>query len=315
MNRVIVLEGPDCSGKSTLAKQLATFHGFEYRHIGKPRPNEDVFRTYTLELWRALKSPNPVVFDRLYLGETIYGPIMRGQSLLSPMQQRLIERLMMANDVKQVICLPDFEVCHEKWRARLGQEYVKLDQQLKKIWDGYSRELRFLRYDYTRQDGEFLPRVLMPMRTLPPNVLGSPNAKLLIIGEQVNTRKTLTDWAFFAYDSSSGYLNEALMRAEIPEEDLAFCNAIKVNNERRDLLEVLQRMPKFVRAICLGRKAEEVCRKQQIPHIQLPHPSYWKRFKHGNMSIYADMFKTAYEEAVNGLPSVFEEASCPTTRL
>lgn len=315
MNKVLILEGPDCSGKSTLAKQLATFNGFEYRHLGRPKPNEDVFRTYTLELWRALKSPNPVVFDRLYLGETIYGPVMRGGSLLSPLQRLLIERLMAANDVKQVVCLPNFEVCRDKWRERLGQEYVQLEPQLKKIWDGYSRVLSWPQYDYTRQDPDFVARVLMPRPTLPSNVLGSPDAKLLIVGEQVNTRKTVTDWAFFAYDSSSGYLNEALMHSQIPESDLAFCNAIKVNNQPRDLLEVLFRLPKFVRAIALGRRAEEACRKQQVPHVQLPHPSYWKRFKHANMAIYADLFRVAHEEAVNGLPSTFEEASCRTTQL
>ena len=60
---IIVVEGADKTGKTTLAKDLADHLGWEYKHFGPPGP--DPALDYVTFL-RDLKTP--VVCDRFFLG-------------------------------------------------------------------------------------------------------------------------------------------------------------------------------------------------------------------------------------------------------
>lgn len=300
MSRVIILEGPDGAGKSHLADRLRSEFGFEYIHSDKPRPGENLFYTYTCTLWKAILSRRPVVIDRLYLGELVYGPIMRGDSLLTMMQVNLLNRVKRANGVREVLCLPPFDVCRSHW-ASGRPEYVPDYTKFRLIYEGYEalEHLTDFRYDWTTEDtGIVLPKFFNPLPMLPLDMLGSPKAELLIVGEQVNLRKTKTDWAFYATDASSGFLNSAL--SQIDERRLAFCNALSPTGIPRDFTSDLKWLPNFKVAVALGRKSEAILAKQGVNHVQLPHPAYVKRFMHGSLKTYAAQFQKVLENSDGG---------------
>jgi hypothetical protein len=297
MNRVIILEGADATGKTTLADRLVDSHGFTKVHTGVPKPKEDVFRSYTLTLWKALRSPEPIVLDRCYLGETIYGPVMRGASRLSETQLILLERLASANDVKRVITYNSLNGDMAQWRKK-QDDYVDHYTHYVNIWNRYwsyqQGHSEYHKYSYHRPE-TFL-NLFTPGLRLPANVIGSPQAKILIVGEQVNKKLTHTDWAFYSDKGSSGYLNEALQWAEIPERDLAFCNALNVNDKPKDLDAIVAKLPNFKVAIALGRTAQKILFTQDVTYEQVDHPSYWKRFQHGKMDDYAQRLKDIHKE-------------------
>src|SRR5688500_988429 len=74
----VIIEGPDGAGKTTLAEHLVKHHGYRYHHEGKPE-HVDMLVRYAEVFLEQTASGQPVVFDRLHLGELVYGNILRGK--------------------------------------------------------------------------------------------------------------------------------------------------------------------------------------------------------------------------------------------
>lgn len=75
---MIIIEGADAVGKTTLAKRLAEKLGYEYRHMTKPPEGFDYFYGFT----DAVKSG--VVQDRFHLGQLVYGAKLGKHTHLGP---------------------------------------------------------------------------------------------------------------------------------------------------------------------------------------------------------------------------------------
>lgn len=67
---IVIIEGCDRTGKSTLASKIALAIGGEVIHCGKPK-TDDAYAEY-LEMIAQLPSYKHYVFDRFYLGEYVY---------------------------------------------------------------------------------------------------------------------------------------------------------------------------------------------------------------------------------------------------
>ena len=61
----IILEGCDCTGKTTLAKMLCDKYNLEYEHVTSKDPNDYNFYSQTMK-------KNNKLWDRHLLGEMIY---------------------------------------------------------------------------------------------------------------------------------------------------------------------------------------------------------------------------------------------------
>ena len=75
----IILEGPDCSGKSTLAKKIAEHYNndTEYNIVHNTGHDPNDYDFY----YQLMRKTN-VIYDRLFIGETIYPKIFnRAQKL------------------------------------------------------------------------------------------------------------------------------------------------------------------------------------------------------------------------------------------
>lgn len=80
---LIIIEGPDKQGKTELAKYLSKKLNLSYRHAGPP---VDGFDGYLKELKQVVKSKRGTVMDRSFIGELVYGPILRDKSCIDPVQ-------------------------------------------------------------------------------------------------------------------------------------------------------------------------------------------------------------------------------------
>ncbi len=76
---VVVLEGCDGTGKTTIASALAERHGYAVIHSDRPPDAADLAERYR----EVLALPGKVALDRSFISELVYGPVKFGQSRLS----------------------------------------------------------------------------------------------------------------------------------------------------------------------------------------------------------------------------------------
>lgn len=294
---IIVLEGPDGAGKSTLAQEFVR-RGFEYRyHDDPPKPGEDKFATYT----KAILSVAPtedVVFDRFAPSEHVYGLVRRGETQIGIEQLRLINRLLYSRGAFTIFCLPPFATVEKNWRARLKDELVQDSGQLEKLYHAYDAlrsseydRLHAIAYDYSVGPSIFgfhatkLSIPLLPFY-LPEGVIGHPSARFLFVGEQSSD---VHDLAFYSYSSarSAHFLNLALWEAGFKEHELCFTNARYPDGGERDIKSIYD--GRIV--IALGDVAGRVCSHQGVPYLAAPHPQYVRRFKSKRREQYVAMLR------------------------
>lgn len=136
---MLVIEGSDLVGKSTLAKKICNFGGgyihrlartmgldvpiipTVYRKLGLLPGNWNYFSDYVNMM------SHGVVQDRFFLSETVYGPLIRGMTpLTSTMVSRLYEHLEMVGGLTLFITASD-NVLETLFRER-GDDFCSLEQ-------------------------------------------------------------------------------------------------------------------------------------------------------------------------------------------
>ena len=167
---IVILEGCDGSGKTALANQLRDELGYHIVKTGPPAPGESTFKSYTTALLEAVEvavyNNHRTVFDRHYLGETIYGPLLRGRDMLGIHGRDLIEALIVVCEAVVVICAPPWEVLVKGWSGK--DDLLKYESQLRAVNDAYLVEAARLGlevYDWTSSNGR-LPRSLFQEATI-----------------------------------------------------------------------------------------------------------------------------------------------------
>jgi hypothetical protein len=153
MRRIIVLEGPDGSGKTTLSNWLHKTHGYQIVKTGPPPPIGNVTVMYLKALHAAIEAPGRTVFDRLHTGEAIYGPILRGVDRMGVEGMAAVERVMAKHNVRLIICCPPWETLVAGWRSK--DDLLKDEATLLTVHERYQEEiarLGIVPYDWTAPD-------------------------------------------------------------------------------------------------------------------------------------------------------------------
>jgi hypothetical protein len=306
MGRVVILEGPDGGGKTTLAKKLVE-RGFDYKHEGPPT-KKNVIDYYKIKINDALNTKGDTVFDRLWLGERVYGPICRDEDKVGVMGHRLFDRLLASKPILMYYCCPSLETARKNYQIKLNEpsDYLKSTVKWNIVYERYLEVIgfdSFIRHYNYEEDGDQLDQLLKPfdcMRNLPKGTIGSTTAKYLFVADKPNSM--FADFPFFETNNSSGYFNEALEWAGVKESDLAISNAYDHTGKPHSLREMAQSLPKLEKLIIMSSSARSWYFKETKDSINslkvnfTDHPSYLKRFKGHNPSIMGRLIK----EIING---------------
>lgn len=163
-----ILEGPDCSGKTTLS-QDRMFRLDTVLHQG-PYKNNVYIETFDL-LYRSWALDKPIVCDRLHLGEQVYGPIFRGHNMLTDTDQDHLESILLKHYRPVVVlCLPSLDVALYAWqdRSAQGKEMLTEQEQFIATYEYYRDKLRtslpVIRYDYTSDSLDTLAKNIEALR-------------------------------------------------------------------------------------------------------------------------------------------------------
>ena len=102
---IIVLEGADGTGKTTLAKHLVEKHGARYLHLGI---HKDIWAWHVaaLRLAARLADDHLVVIDRHWVSEQVYGQVFRGGPAYD-LGARCLDRVLQKHGALMIVCVRD----------------------------------------------------------------------------------------------------------------------------------------------------------------------------------------------------------------
>jgi len=291
--KLIILEGPDGAGKTTLARRSAHM---EYIHFGPPPKGKlgawHQYHALLEDLW-----DNPriggVVVDRFIHGEKIYGKLLRGGTDLTWAHIRMLERVLMGMDAQLVICLPPWGTVLRNWTMS-KDELLTSSRDLYDTYDFYLKLLgdscRMLprsMFDYTSMT--FPEGSGSQLTNTGPGIGMFAPGNTLLVGDEVNKKAGKDGWPFVAPGGSSLWLATLLENAKIPEHGLYWINAKTDGQETGgSFLDALA--PGKV--IAMGLKASQWCNR----HVQgrfytISHPQYHKRFRHSEPYPLIDLLR------------------------
>lgn len=285
----IIIEGPDATGKTTLAQFLMRKLGpkAEYHHQGL-YDSDPLMETIT-----AVESVGnaPAVFDRLHIGEQVYGPIYRGVDSLGAPGRRMLERYLLARQCVLVICTPPEGAAYDVFDKRRDTEMFGKDSDWQYLqqhagFHGAKSELPQTRYSFVTQGSpEGMQRLWEELVHLcpPPNYgnngVGMPTkGRVLIVGDRPSP--SMARWSFPFVSShrsgSSWWLARQLEDEGVPEQELYWVNGYTRDGRPVDGSWIERAEPREV--IALGQEAANWLTPWVPSFWATRHPSYWKRF-------------------------------------
>lgn len=159
---MIIVEGPDGAGKTTLVKQLQDEYGLE---VGL-RGTEDRTKLYEVtvsDTFRAIRgafefSAPPLLWDRLYYSELVYYRYTTGKCQFNHAQQGVIRAVIQAIECPVILCLPPEKVVVSCVMDDDRQEMEGVKTNIRAIYHVYevmagphgSLPPQTLTYDYTK---------------------------------------------------------------------------------------------------------------------------------------------------------------------
>lgn len=298
---LVVIEGVDKAGKSTLAERLKRELGWNIVHFGKPGPKP------ANEYAEFLKYGENMICDRFYVGELVYGPLLRGKHSMTALEIITIERMCRKAGMILVHVDPEYGIIATRLML-LGDELINAEQNEK----AYKMFKDVVPTRNTGQivrwvQGTTVQHVTETIRMMVDRdillyerakescsgigtVIGE---KLVFVGESLNDKTT---WIGMPFDSgaSAEYLLTAMASIAVDESKVYITNSDKITQKEVDFLKGTG-STKF---ISLGNKAYDKLKTLGISSAKIPHPGYWRRFHHYDLAKYSNQIaKAIYKEA------------------
>ncbi|QHC68881.1 hypothetical protein GSU68_19385 (plasmid) [Rathayibacter sp. VKM Ac-2759] len=133
---VFVLEGPDFAGKSTLVERIrgaleARGETVAVTHTGPPdlldaKPLAQIY----LDAAASPLDTDHLIFDRLHVGELVYGPIFRGQAHITQTDLTMIDDVLQGRQAQLLYVRPPIETLIERFHGARGDDLLKQEEQL-----------------------------------------------------------------------------------------------------------------------------------------------------------------------------------------
>lgn len=286
---LIVIEGPDKTGKTTLAKAISKSLGFRYVHFSKPKGRAaDEYIDFLINL------KDDAVCDRFHLGEFVYSNIFGRECGINPLELVTIERVMRLKQSILIHAVTNMKLANQRLVHSTENEIVDTRQNIAAA-QGFAKVFPLtnagpvIRYDGSSLDS--INKIVDDLRKIQQS-LGTPGkysgigtitgSKVVFVGEAVNKNVT---WRNLPFDkgASSEFLLDVFKAAGVPERAVYICNADKLTKQEAMNLSQGSR----VTFVTLGKKAADKLSSFGIRHSELPHPQFVKRFHFNQKDSYA----------------------------
>lgn len=155
---MIVIEGPDGAGKSTLVKTLQEEFGFAVGE--RATKNRDLLYQVTRQdTYTALSTEirgdqmNPLIWDRLFWSELVYADIVGRDIEFTTLEQTVIKRLLSVLSLT-IVCRPSLDTVLGNVLNEERHEMEGVKERIETIYDRYTTVFVsfpgiMLWYDYT----------------------------------------------------------------------------------------------------------------------------------------------------------------------
>lgn len=268
MKGLIILDGPDCAGKTTLAKEIIRQTGGKYVHLTY-RFKDRMFAYHLANLHRAVKESNDhlVVIDRLWMSELCYANAYRGGSKW-PYMYSMLEQIILKHAGLEILCLPKDLEAHlglfkriKEQREEMYSSISNVTLEYHKLADKIKDWPHVVRYDmFDVSPGELPVHVqsllgrLQALRESQPewildpsnyNITGSLDAaKYIFVGEKTNPNKRHGNWyPFVDYQGSSLHLHKMLCELGVQPHEVMFTNYLQSPDELNKLIPMYDLHP------------------------------------------------------------------------
>lgn len=163
---VIVIEGIDLSGKSTLWNQLVKeFPGIGLKITDRPRDGSDKEKKKIKMYYESVMSfinlnyqNKTFILDRFFPSEMVYSLVKRGYEAMFDGALQGFERSLQKRNHLLIYCDPGIDTIIERLKAR-GDDYVN-EEDLRRLHTRYEEFLKRTTLNYIRADSK------LPVETL-----------------------------------------------------------------------------------------------------------------------------------------------------
>jgi thymidylate kinase len=314
MKGLIVIDGCDGTGKTTLAEAICQRFGGVYLHNTYRWPTKMPLY-HTAALHRALKLARQqlVVIDRLWMSEAIYADVYRKGSPW-PHMGRLMDR--MIRKVGGVYVLAQSPANHEEKYEQLKTErhemYDNVDDvrtRFQQLFEGgynghdrdYVHQLSVFgmrkrddvmpyRYDiegrdlnvyldmlYSVLESRWMKQYEPALHLHTQNFAGHLHeANIIFVGDKANSKMRAVKWPFYDFGNCSKFFAGCLHDLVFDETKAVYVNAHDGNGPLY-VNDCLRAKP-YMKVICLGNDAYDTMSSFTRRAYKVMHPSFAKRF-------------------------------------
>jgi len=159
MIKRIIIEGPDCSGKSTVVERIKNMLHWDSKSLH--HIEGDQFERYLKEYANNLNT----VFDRSHISEIVYSILWNRANPFSPDEQKMLNDIC-NNKVLIIFVCPDIEVIKSRYLNRKFEQQISFNEleKSREIFIEVMGKLPFLLYQ--SKDYEELDSLLKSVREI-----------------------------------------------------------------------------------------------------------------------------------------------------
>ncbi|MFH1802391.1 MAG: hypothetical protein ABH864_02970 [archaeon] len=142
MKSKVIVEGPDCSGKSTLVNQLKNKLRWDSKslHHREGKQFERYLKEYSFS--------EGVVLDRSHFSEAVYSEMWRGGTPFEEWEEKLLDELAAKTSVIVLAC-PSLGVLRERYKSRGYDQQISLEEleMARKFFLEKLKDVNFILYE------------------------------------------------------------------------------------------------------------------------------------------------------------------------